>query len=344
MLVIPSTNKCPSIYQGIFSNPYFIEKLILIIYSLIFTIGFIGNIMTIFIIIYNTHLRTPTNYYLLNLAVSDLMMLMCNLPLEMLEIYNREWPLSIIFCKLRNICAEFFTCSSILTILAFTCERYFTIVHPIHFHRLSHFRRAQNIIIIIWLISIGFSLPLGLSYEIEINSSIISNNLSTIVFINNNTKLIQINSLDKDITNSCKSCIPKKSLKKILSIIIIITSFCFFYFPMIIIGAIYLFIGKALRHVNKNEIYSNQIEISTSSLSNNGINIKKYTDNNSSHSGLSNKDVQDRQQQQQQQQQQINSYSWLKMRARCQARKVVVKTLDLINTILFQKILYNLLC
>ncbi|CAF1484530.1 unnamed protein product [Rotaria sordida] len=323
MLVIPSTNKCPSIYQGIFSNPYFIEKLILIIYSLIFTIGFIGNIMTIFIIIYNTHLRTPTNYYLLNLAVSDLMMLMCNLPLEMLEIYNREWPLSIIFCKLRNICAEFFTCSSILTILAFTCERYFTIVHPIHFHRLSHFRRAQNIIIIIWLISIGFSLPLGLSYEIEINSSIISNNLSTIVFINNNTKLIQINSLDKDITNSCKSCIPKKSLKKILSIIIIITSFCFFYFPMIIIGAIYLFIGKALRHVNKNEIYSNQIEISTSSLSNNGINIKKYTDNNSSHSGLSNKDVQDRQQQQQQ----INSYSWLKMRARCQARKVVVKTL-----------------
>ncbi|CAF3756749.1 unnamed protein product [Rotaria sp. Silwood1] len=318
MFVMDNTNKCPSIYQGTFSNPFFIEQLILIIYSLIFTIGFVGNIMTIFIIIYNTHLRTPTNYYLLNLAVSDLMMLMCNLPLEMLEIYNREWPLSIIFCKLRNICAEFFTCSSILTILAFTCERYFAIVHPVHLHHLSHFRRAQNIIIIILLISIGFSLPLGLSYEI------VTNNLSTYVYINNNTKLIQTNSLIKDLSYSCKSCIPKKSLTKILSFIIIITSFCFFYFPMIIIGAIYLFIGKALRHVNKYEIYSNQIEISISSVSNNGINLKKSIDNNSCHSGLSNRDVQDRQQQQSPH---INSYSWLKMRARCKARKVVVKTL-----------------
>ncbi|CAF4698653.1 unnamed protein product, partial [Rotaria sp. Silwood2] len=92
---------------------------------------------------------------------------------------------------------------------------------------------------------------------------------------------------------------------------------------MIIIGAIYLFIGKALRHVNKYEIYSSQTEISISSVSNNGINLKKYIDNNSSHSGLSNRDVQDRQQQSPH----IISYSRLKMRERCQARKVVVKTL-----------------
>jgi hypothetical protein len=230
-------NKCPSIYQDIFSNPLFIEQLILIIYSLIFIVGLVGNIMTIIIIKYNIHLRTPTNIYLLNLAVSDLMILMCNLPLEMIEIYNREWPLSVIFCKLRSICAEFFTCSSILTILAFTCERYFAIARPIYLHRLSHFRRAQNIIIIIWLISFGFSLPLGLSYEIERSS----------------------------LLNNCKSCLPKKSRAKIFSIIMMISSLCLFYFPMFIIGAIYLFIGKALRRVIKYEGCSNQIEISTSS-------------------------------------------------------------------------------
>jgi neuromedin U receptor 1 len=255
MSIIDDKNQCPSIYEDIFSNPLFIEQLILIIYSLIFIVGLVGNIMTIIIIKYNTHLRTPTNFYLLNLAVSDLMILMCNLPLEMLEIYNRKWPLSIIFCKLRNICAEFFTCSSILTILAFTCERYFAIVRPIHLHRLSHFRRAQNIIIIIWLISFGFSLPLGLSYEIETNSLIISNNITAFVLINNNQ------------LNSCTSCILKKSLAKILSIIIIISSFCLFYFPIFIIAAIYLFIGKALRRVSKFEVYSNHIELSTSSQS-----------------------------------------------------------------------------
>jgi len=177
------------------------------------------------------------------------------LPLEMIEIHYREWPLPVIFCQLRTIFAEFFTCSSILTILAFTCERYFAIVHPIHLHRLSHFRRSQNIIFIIWLISFGFSLPLGLSYEIETNSLTISDNLTTFVLTNNNQ------------LNSCKSCIPKKSLAKILSIIIIISSFCLFYFPIVIIAAIYLFIGKALRRVSKYEVYSNQIELSISSQS-----------------------------------------------------------------------------
>lgn len=322
MTMLDNMNKCPSIYQDIFSNPYFIEHMILMIYSIIFTIGFIGNIMTIFIILFNTHLRTPTNYYLLNLAVSDLMMLMCNLPLEMLEIYNREWPLSIIFCKLRNICAEFFTCSSILTILAFTCERYFAIVHPVHFHRLSHFRRARNVIIIIWLISIGFSLPVGLSYEIETDPTSAINNF---LYLNNNTKSIQSNSMVKTSFIMCKSCVPKKSLTNILSAIIIITSFCFFYFPMIIIGAIYLFIGKALRHVNKYEVHSHTTETSVALVSNNNCNIRKSTENNSSQSGLSNKDTSDRTIRQQSPH--INSYSWLKMRARCQARKVVVKTL-----------------
>lgn len=239
-------NQCPPIYQGVFSNPLLIEKFILIIYSIIFLVGLVGNIMTIIIIKYNAHLRTPTNFYLLNLAVSDLMMLMCNLPLEMIEIYNRQWPLSIIFCKLRNICAEFFTCSSILTILAFTCERYFAIVHPLHLHRLNHFRRAQYIIMIIWILSLGFSLPFGLLYETEPNSSL-------------EKKIIPM--------NICKSCVPKKSLAKILSIISIISSLCLFYFPMLIIGAIYLFIAKALRHVVKYEGCSNPIELSTSSYS-----------------------------------------------------------------------------
>ena len=260
-------DQCPSIYQNIFANPYLIEQIILMIYSFIFIIGLVGNIMTIIIIKYNKHLHTPTNLYLLNLAVSDLMILLCNLPLEMLEIYHREWPLSIVFCKLRNICAEFFTCSSILTILAFTCERYFAIVHPIHLHQLSHFRRAQNIIIFIWIISFGFSFPLGLSYEIESNPSIVSHKSKIIFLITNKTELIEANYVEKILPNSCEACVPKQSLARLLSIIIIITSCCFFYLPMIIIGAIYLFIGRALRRVAKYEVYTSPVELSASSQS-----------------------------------------------------------------------------
>lgn len=241
MLLRDQSHQCPSFYQGIFSDPIRVEQWILIIYTFIFIIGLLGNIMTIIIMKSNIHLRTPTNTYLLNLAVSDLMMLVCNLPIEMIEIYYREWPLSVVFCKLRNICAELFTCSSILTIVAFTCERYFTIVHPVHLHRLSHFRRAHNIIIIIWCLSLGFSVLLGLSYEIE--TTVLPTNIA------------------------CKACVMKKSLERVLSILMIITSIGFFYLPMLIIGAVYLFIGQALRRLSQYEIYPHPWESHLSSQS-----------------------------------------------------------------------------
>lgn len=303
------TIKCPSIFQEAFNDPFFIERFLLIIYTLIFFIGLIGNIMTIIIIEYNTHLRTPTNFYLLNLAVSDLMILMCNLPLEMIEIHYGQWPLPITFCRLRNICAEFFTCSSILTILAFTCERYFAIVHPIHFHQLSHFRRAQNVICIIWTISLIFSIPFGFSYEIDSYPTKIHSTRMNATMIP--MKII------------CKSCVPKKSIEKLLSIIIIITSICFFYLPMMIIGTIYFFIGKALRQVNRYEDPSRQIELSLTSLSS-LVNIeRKLTTKSASNSSLINKVTIDMKPKNNH----VGSYSWLKTRARCKARKAVVKTL-----------------
>jgi uncharacterized protein YxeA len=315
MLPKDDMNKCPSIFHDAFSNPFLIERCLLIIYTIIFFIGLVGNIMTIIIIKYNIHLRTPTNFYLLNLAVSDLMMLMCNLPLEMIEIHYRQWPLSIIFCKLRNISAEFFTCSSILTILAFTCERYVTIVHPTHFRQLSHFRRAQNMIFIIWFISLIFSVPLGFSYEIETNLI---------------PKIFRSNQTISSVTILCKSCVPKNSLAKLLSIIMIITSLCFFYFPMIIIGTIYFFIGKALRRVNKYENRSNHIETSLTSLSNYNSLGKKQTISTPCQSSVTNKESIEMKQPSTH----IGSYSWLKTRARCQARKVVVKTLGKVDKLI----------
>ncbi|CAF3494394.1 unnamed protein product [Rotaria sordida] len=325
MLSKDDINKCPSIFHNAFSNPVFIERVLLIIYAIIFLIGLVGNIMTIIIIKCNTHLRTPTNIYLLNLAVSDLMMLICNLPLEMIEIHFREWPLSIMFCTLRNICVEFFTCSSILTILAFSCERYFAIVHPIHFHQLNRFHRAQNVVIIIWFLSLIVSIPIGFSYEVEKNLVVISPYSTRFILKSiNNTNFQRLNETILSINVYCKSCVPKKNLIKLLSIIMIITSICCFYFPMIIIGIIYIYIIKALHHVNKYEKHSNHIESNLSSLSNCDIKGKKQTISTSFYSNIIN---QEKVIQIKQKHTHLGSHSWLKSRAHYQARKVVVKTL-----------------
>jgi hypothetical protein len=92
---------------------------------------------------------------------------------------------------------------------------------------------------------------------------------------------------------------------------------------MIIIGAIYLFIGKALSQVNKYENHSNHMKSSSSTLSTYRSIGKKQTPSISCHSSIINKELRNIKQQNTH----LDSYSWLKTRARCQARKVVVKTL-----------------
>jgi hypothetical protein len=88
---------------------------------------------------------------------------------------------------------------------------------------------------------------------------------------------------------------------------------------MIIIGTIYLFIGKALRHINKYENPSERIESSITSITSvNNTHGKRQTNSRLSQSSIIDM---------KQQNNHIGSYSWLKTRARCQARKVVVKTL-----------------
>jgi hypothetical protein len=101
---------------------------------------------------------------------------------------------------------------------------------------------------------------------------------------------------------------------------VIITSFGFFYVPMIIIGTIYLFIGKTLRRANKYENPSENIQSNVTSLSSISNGGKKPTNTSPLNTPRGVTDTKSKINQ-------LGSYSWLKTRARCQARRVVVKTL-----------------
>ena len=67
------------------NDPYFSQKLGLIqgsIYIPIFCAGIANNFLTVLIILLNRDMRTVTNFYLLNLAISDTLPLIVSLPFE----------------------------------------------------------------------------------------------------------------------------------------------------------------------------------------------------------------------------------------------------------------------
>ncbi|CAF4787208.1 unnamed protein product [Rotaria sp. Silwood1] len=128
------------------------------IYIPIFCAGIANNLLTILIILLNRDMHTVTNCYLLNLAISDSLPLIVSLPFE-IAFLPITVPWGQLGCKLRSLLAETSTNASILTISAFTIERYLAVCRPLHTSFLSTTRRAIKIQIFIWFIAILSSTP-----------------------------------------------------------------------------------------------------------------------------------------------------------------------------------------
>src|SRR6218665_542601 len=138
-----------------------------ILYVVILVTGLIGNCVTCIVIARNRYMHTATNYYLFSLAISDLLLLILGLPQEIQQIWQRyPYVFGEVFCVLRGFSSEASTNSSVLTITAFTVERYLAICHPLRAHTMSKLSRAVKFIVAIWIL--GFLCAAPIAYQMGI--------------------------------------------------------------------------------------------------------------------------------------------------------------------------------
>ncbi|MCL4162490.1 UNVERIFIED_CONTAM: hypothetical protein GTU68_006884, partial [Idotea baltica] len=99
-------------------------------YGIIFTIGLIGNLLVVFIVIRNPNMRTITNIFITNLAISDILMCLVAIPFTPYALYMENWTLSSSLCKILPMTMGVSVYVSTLTSTAIAADRYFIIVHP----------------------------------------------------------------------------------------------------------------------------------------------------------------------------------------------------------------------
>jgi hypothetical protein len=161
------TEKMASLNLGPVRDPFYIVIPITILYSLIFFTGVVGNVVTCIVIARNKHMHTATNYYLFSLAVSDLLLLVSGLPQEMYCIWSRyPYVFGEVFCVLRGLAAEMSANATVLTITAFTVERYVAICHPFLSQTMSKLSRAVKLILVIWIVAFAFAIPQAIQFGI----------------------------------------------------------------------------------------------------------------------------------------------------------------------------------
>ncbi|XP_067271028.1 5-hydroxytryptamine receptor 2B [Pseudorasbora parva] len=132
----------------------------LIILLVIFpTIG--GNILVILAVSLERKLQNATNFFLMSLAVADLLVGLLVMPIALVTVlFNSRWPLADFLCPIWLFLDVLFSTASIMHLCAISLDRYIAIKKPIQHSQFKSRAKALAKIALVWLISIGIAIPI----------------------------------------------------------------------------------------------------------------------------------------------------------------------------------------
>ncbi|KAM9350127.1 neuromedin-U receptor 1-like [Symphorus nematophorus] len=214
-----------------------------ITYLTIFLVGVLGNSLTCTVILRYREMQTPTNYYLLSLAVSDLLVLLLGMPLELYDLWqNYPFLLGEGGCYFKTFLFETVCFASILNVTALSVERYMAVVHPLKVKHMMTRAHVKRVIFMLWVLSMLCAVP--------------------------NTSLHGIRVLEpmfgRQFPQSTICTIIKTWMYKW---IILISTLVFFLLPMLIISILYLLIGLQLRREKMMTVVDTRCSFGPESLS-----------------------------------------------------------------------------
>ncbi|NWX23776.1 NMUR2 protein, partial [Aegotheles bennettii] len=202
-----------------------------LVYTLIFVVGVVGNFLVCLVILKHRNMKTPTNYYLFSLAVSDLLVLLFGMPLEVYEMWsNYPFLFGPVGCYFKTALFETVCFASILSVTTVSVERYIAILYPFRAKLESTRKRALRTIVVLWVLSVLFALPNTGTHGIMLQ------------YFPNGTLVPG--------SATCTVVMPMW----IYNCIIQITSFLFYVLPMGVISVLYYLMGLRLKEDKSVEV------------------------------------------------------------------------------------------
>lgn len=105
--------------------------------SVMFTIivaAILGNLLVIISVVRHRKLRIITNYYVVSLALADLLVALCAMTFNAsVELRGGVWHLGAIMCDVWNSFDVYFSTASILHLCCISVDRYYAIVRPLEY-------------------------------------------------------------------------------------------------------------------------------------------------------------------------------------------------------------------
>ncbi|XP_070545422.1 QRFP-like peptide receptor [Ptychodera flava] len=141
---------CPQVYSDNAVGP--VARVIIgVVFSITVFLSVTGNTLAITILAFGNRVRTNFNTYLINLAVSDLVMAIMCMPFTTVSLVISRWPFGSAMCPIVVFMQQVAVTVSIYTLTAIAIDRYLAVVRPLRAK--STFMRPAVINATVWFVS-----------------------------------------------------------------------------------------------------------------------------------------------------------------------------------------------
>lgn len=130
-------------------------------YCFIIIVSLLGNFMVVAVVCKNQRMRTTVNFYIVNMAIADLMITLYMPRMFTMAVAGFEWIVGgttgLVFCKLSILLNQTPMIVSIFTVVAISFDRFNAVVFPLR--TFVSTRLCKVIILFTWILALAFRIP-----------------------------------------------------------------------------------------------------------------------------------------------------------------------------------------
>ncbi|XP_013809904.1 alpha-1A adrenergic receptor [Apteryx mantelli] len=141
-------------------GPVNISKAILlgIILGGLIIFGVLGNILVILSVVCHRHLQSVTHYYIINLAIADLLLTSTVLPFSATMEILGYWAFGRIFCNIWAAVDVLCCTASIMSLCIISIDRYIGVSYPLRYPSIVTEKRGLLALFSVWALSLVISI------------------------------------------------------------------------------------------------------------------------------------------------------------------------------------------
>ena len=168
------TNSTAEIYaQDVIVNSPAVMYTLVVLQLLAIVCAIIGNLFLIVMILktWRRAKRQVTMYFILNLAICDLLSAALHQPMRLVDIVFDDGIVAdaTLYCKITGFCSALIGGVAFHSITAISIDRYVLICHPMKARSLLTVHRAKITLCIIWISTCLFMIPLPILFTSVVN-------------------------------------------------------------------------------------------------------------------------------------------------------------------------------